>query len=162
MKASDKSRQLLKQLEGWKLTPYICPAGKWTIGAGHKLYPKDQIAGLTFVLGHWVGKIAEKQAEDLLTEDIAKAENAINTLVTVPISQTQYDALTTFILNIGYNAFKNSTLLGYLNVKAYGSAARQFSRWTHDDFGHVLPGLVARRKIEENWFKTGMLASQNR
>ena len=39
-----KSKELLKKFEGFRLKPYKCPAGKWTIGYGRNLEAK----GLTY------------------------------------------------------------------------------------------------------------------
>lgn len=152
MKSSPRLRERVKQLEGLRLAPYICPAGKWTVGWGHRLYPGDKVPGLMYVLKHWVGSISLPTAEDLLSSDLAIAEKGANDLVRVPLTQGRFDAVVDFILNAGRPAFAGSTLLHFLNSGQYGSASKQFERWVHDDEGKVLPGLVARRKWDEDTF----------
>lgn len=155
MKASSQIRAYIKSpgVEGWRLVPYICPAGKWTVSAGHRLYPGEKVPGLIYIANHWIGKISEQTGEDLLTADLSICDKAIADLVKVPLNQNQHDALASFILNVGRNAFANSTLLNYLNQRLYGSAAKQLLRWTHGDHSDVLPGLVIRRQYEYNLFR---------
>ena len=152
-KASQKLRDKIKFFEGWRLVPYLCPAGKWTIGAGHRLYPKDKVPGLMYILNHWVGVISQTTAELLLTSDIAIGEKYVNELVKVPLNQDQFDALVDFAMNVGHDAFAHSTLLKYLNEKLYGSAARQFPLWVHDDHKNVLQGLVLRNQWRKEMFR---------
>ena len=45
-KASADCRRRVKNEEGWKMVPYVCAAGKWTVGAGRRLYPDSKIPGL--------------------------------------------------------------------------------------------------------------------
>lgn len=144
-KVSAAGRHNIKNEEGWKLEPYICPAGKWTIGAGHRIYDKG-LPGLLLMGGKWSGVITEQAAEDLLTNDLKIVEKAINDLVHVPLNQNQVDALAAFILNIGRQAFAGSTLLRLLNAKQYKRAADQFERWCHDDHGAVIKGLLKRQQ----------------
>lgn len=151
-KASAHCRHQLKNEEGWKLVPYICPAGKWTVGAGHRLYPGDKIQGIWYLAGRWFGKISEATAEAVLDHDMAICEAAVLRLVKVPLTQNQFDALCLFIFNVGVPAFAGSTLLRVLNQRLYGSAAREFDRWVHDDHGKVIGGLVSRRKRERALF----------
>lgn len=156
MKASPAIRAYIKSagVEGWRLVPYICPAGKWTVGAGHRLYPGDKVPGLIYIANHWIGKISQQTGEDMLTGDLDICDRAIRELVKVPLNQNQWDALDSFILNVGRNAFANSTLLRlYLNQSMYGSAAKQLLRWVHGDHGDVLAGLVIRRQFEYDLFR---------
>lgn len=140
MKISKKGINLIKGFEACKLTAYICPAGKLTIGWGHT--GKDVVKGL---------KITQERADELLLNDIRIAENAINNLVKVELNQNQYDALVSFVFNVGVSAFKKSTMLKFLNVGHFPLAAGQFDRWIYSK-GVVLQGLVKRRKIEKDLF----------
>lgn len=71
---------------------------------------------------------AEKSSE-LLKEDLQWVEDAINSLVRVPLNQNQYDALCSLIFNIGKSAFASSTVLRQLNLKNYQAAADAFLLW---------------------------------
>lgn len=156
MKTSEAGKHEIKQWEGCRLEPYICPAGKWTVGFGSRLYPGSEVEGLTFVFGKgWHGKITIETADKLLERDLAPAEKAIAELVTVPLEQDQYDALVSFIFNVGRNAFAGSTLLRRLNKKLYRAAAEEFPRWCHDDHGKVIVGLLRRRNHEKALFLKG-------
>ena len=142
MKISDAGIAAIKEYEGCVLTAYPDPGtgGKpWTIGVGHT---GDVVPGMT---------ITEDEAGDLLREDIQSSEAAVNRLVTVPITQGQYDALVSFAFNVGQGALAQSTLLRKLNGGDSGAAA-EFSRW-NQAAGKVLPGLVTRRAAECRMFE---------
>jgi lysozyme len=99
---------MLKKLEGCKLTAYQDSGGVWTIGYGHTgIDIKDGVV------------VSQSQADRLLLEDVAKAENAVDRLVDVPLSAGQHDALTSFVFNLGAGALQGSTLLRLLNAGDY-------------------------------------------
>ena len=130
---------LIQEFEGCKLDAYRCPANIWTIGIGHT---KDVKEG---------DKITEAQALDLLREDVKWVENAINDHVKVKINQNQFDAMSSFIFNVGAGAFSLSTLLKKLNAADYEGAANEFLRWNKAN-GKELPGLTRRRQAERTLF----------
>jgi len=86
-----------------------------------------------------------------LREDLREAEGAVRHLVDVPLSQGQFDALASFVFNVGPSAFGNSTLLRLLNGGDAAGAAEQFKRWNRGADG-PLPGLVLRRAAERTLF----------
>lgn len=141
MKTSNAGIALIKQAEGIKLKAYQCPAGVWTIGHGTTRNVKP---GMTITM---------QQAQDMLIEDVRTFERAVESAVKVPLNQNQFDALVSFVYNIGIGAFQKSTLLGYLNAGAYGAAAGQFGRWVKAG-GVTLNGLVKRRAAEAQLFNT--------
>ena len=77
----------IKKHEALRLEPYKDSAGLWTIGYGHLLKQ-----------GEWWDAITESFAEDLLRNDLAIAEKAVNDFVLVPINQNKYDALINNVL----------------------------------------------------------------
>lgn len=134
---------LIKKYEGLKLTAYKCPAGILTIGYGHTKTVKP---GMT---------INKEMAELLLREDLIWVESAIKRHVTVQLNQNQFDALSSFIYNVGERAFANSTLLKLLNQGKILEAGEEFMRWTkaRQPGGlKELPGLVKRRAEEKVLF----------
>lgn len=140
---------LIKEFEGCKLKAYKCPAGIWTIGYGHT--GPDVKENLV---------ITNYQAGALLVGDLQKFENAIKLLVRVPLSQNQFDALVSFVYNVGPYALYNptkpatlqaSTLLKKLNAGDYLGAAEEFLRWDKVN-GKPLAGLTKRRKAERELF----------
>lgn len=138
--SSVRDLSLIKEFEGLRLEAYLCPAKKWTIGYGHTKTAKPGM------------KITERGAEELLRQDLAWCEEAVRTGVKVPLTQNQFDALVSFVFNVGAGAFKRSTLLRLLNQGDYDGAASQFQRWNKAG-GQVLKGLTRRRKAEAEKFR---------
>lgn len=136
----------LKEIEGFRANVYDDIAGYPTIGYGHKLTIAERAAGLKTV--------TEEQATRLLAADLATAENAVNRLVKVGLTQGQFDALVSFVYNVGAGAFGRSTMLKMLNAGDYAGAAAQFSRWTYAG-GQKSQGLANRRQAEIALFKNG-------
>jgi len=87
-----------------------------------------------------------------LAEDVREAEDAINDLCKVSLTQNQFDALVSFVFNVGVGAFKSSTLLRKLNAGDYDGAAGQFPRWNKDN-GREIAGLTKRRHLEQSVFQ---------
>lgn len=143
MKPSGAARVLVRQFEGCRLQAYQCPAGVPTIGVGHTRGVK---------LGD---RCSQQQADLWLTQDLEDAAAVVSTLVRVPLTQGQFDALTSFVFNFGARKFGGSTLLILLNKGNYKAAADQFSRWVYAD-GKVEPGLVKRRAAEAELFLQSM------
>lgn len=87
----------------------------------------------------------------LLRSRVTPIEDAINHLVTAPLTQNQFDALVDFCYNEGIGAFSRSTLLAKLNSGDTAGAALEFLRW--DVAGGIHnEGLEARRKKEQALF----------
>lgn len=135
----------IKKHEGFSNTVYNDVAGNPTIGYGHMLTPAERLAGLRYV--------TEAEATRLLAKDVAAAEAAVNSLVKVPLTQNQFDALVSFVYNVGTGAFSRSTLLKKLNAGDYVGAADQFGVWRLAG-GRVVKGLVYRRQAEAELFKS--------
>jgi GH24 family phage-related lysozyme (muramidase) len=83
----------------------------------------------------------------LLLEDVGYAELAVEHLVTVPLTQGQYDALVSFTYNEGAGRLQSSTLLKDLNVGDYVTVPNQLMAWVFGG-GVKLPGLETRREAE--------------
>jgi lysozyme len=144
MKIGSKALDIVKYYEGFRAKAYICPAGVWTIGYGStKGVKKGQV-------------INEATAVSYLARDFTEFENVVNKLVKVPLNQDQFDALVTFVYNVGPQNFKTSTLLKLLNSGDYASVPAQMKRWNKGG-GKVLDGLVKRRASEGVLFSTGKI-----
>jgi len=142
MKISEKGLNLIKQFEGLRLEAYLCSAGVPTIGYGHTRGVK---------LGQ---TITQEQADAFLSEDIHEFELAVQRLVFVPITQNQFDALVSFVFNVGIGNLKKSTLLKKLNEGDVVGAANEFNKWVFAG-GKKLKGLQRRRDKERLLFLTG-------
>ena len=153
---SQKGIGLVKRFEGLHkvkedgiVRAYRCPAGKWTIGYGHCKGVKS-------------GMLASvEECESLLQEDLNDAGAALKRHIHVPLSQEQYDALASFVFNIGGGKpFQNSTLLKKLNQGLYDEVPEQILRWNKarvDGSLTTLAGLTKRRTAEAALFSMGSL-----
>lgn len=140
MKYSDQGLQLTERAEaagGPNLTAYWDSYGQvWTIGYGHT--GSDVYQGMVIDAG---------TAADMLRSDIAAAEATVNRLVSVSLTQGQFDALVDFVYNVGSGNFASSTLLSDVNSGNLADVGAQLARWNHAG-GNVLAGLTARRAAE--------------
>src|ERR1035437_1798309 len=115
MKFSAAGMELLKASEGFRNRVYLDVAGFPTIGYGHRL-----LHPASFPHG-----IAEPPAADILATDVRDAEQAVQRLVKVPLTQGQFDALVDFCFNLGSGKLATSTLLKILNRRRYDDAVEQ-------------------------------------
>lgn len=141
MKVSNNGINLVKRFEGLELKAYRDSVGILTIGYGHTHAVKagDIITG--------------EQADAFLREDLQVAELTVNTNVKVKLTQGQFDALVSFVFNLGSGNFVKSTLISKLNSGDYAGAADEFGKWVNAG-GKKLPGLVKRRAAEREVFLT--------
>lgn len=77
----------------------------------------------------------------------------VRSLVTVPLTQGQLDALTDFVFNLGGGRLAGSTLLKLLNAGDYAAAGQGLLKWDMAAGVHQ-PGLTARRKAELAMWET--------
>ncbi len=142
MKASKAAYILIQQFESLRLTAYKCPGGVCTIGYGHTSGVQE---GMT---------ITSAEADKLLAEDIEVCEKQINSL-NLSLNQNQFDALISFLFNVGIGNFRKSRLLSLIKADPDDNAIMdEFLKWVYAG-GKVLPGLQRRRLSEMKlYFKT--------
>ena len=133
---------LIKQYEGLRLTTYKDAVGIPTIGYGHVENPIPPGGTRT---------ITAEDAEQILREDLQRFEHDVNNMLTVEVTQNQFDALVSFAFNLGPANLKSSTLLRKVNSGDFNGAAEEFPKWNHAG-GQVLAGLTARRNAEKTLF----------
>lgn len=146
---SDIGLQLIQGFEGFhraldggeRAQAYRDAVGVLTIGWGHTRTVKSDDMTIT-----------RAQAEDLLRSDVSSAEAAVNKAVKVSLNQNQFDALVSFVFNLGEGNFRKSTLLKKLNNGNYAEVPSELLRWVNAG-GKPLPGLVRRRKAEATLFE---------
>lgn len=137
MRISDKGIELIKAFEGCKLTAYRDSVGVWTIGYGHTRGVRRGDV------------ISMSKAIDYLREDLIPVEREINNMG-VSLQQGQYDALCSWIFNLGVGNFRSSTMRKYILArKSNDEIAAQMIRW-HRAGGKPLLGLKRRRVAEAN------------
>ena len=92
-------------------------------------------------------RIDTEKANSLLKSDIELIESQLNAL-DLKLTQNQYDALVSFIFNVGFNNFRQSTLLTKIRINPNdNSIMDEFLRWVYAG-GKALVGLQRRRLAE--------------
>ena len=135
MQYSGTGLALTEKSEGCSLTAYRDSGGVWTNGYGNT---HGVVPGST---------IKQQQAAADLGANIQNSVNDVNQLVTVQLTQGEFDALVDFDFNLGRGNLATSALLSRLNAGEFAEAAVQFDRWDLCD-GTVLAGLLQRRQAE--------------
>jgi len=109
-----------------------------TIGYGHT--GSDVTTGMT---------ITESEAEALLRKDLQRFEASVRTLISVRLTQHEFDATVSFAFNVGAGALEQSTFRRRINSGENKSACfrEEFPKWVNGSSG-PLPGLVRRREAE--------------
>lgn len=140
MRTSTNGIAVAHHFESCKLEAYPDPGssdGKpWTIGWGHT--GPEVIKGL-----RWT----QRQADAAFIADLMKFERAVTSLITVKLTQGQFDALVLFTYNVGENSLATSTLRRILNAGDYAGVPAQLARWNKND-GKIMKGLIRRRAAE--------------
>ena len=144
MRLSDYALQRLKEEELLRLESYKCAGGKWTIGYGHTRGVREG------------QKIDKETANKLLQEDVEYVEKFLaKEPYAEDITQSQWDALVSFIFNFGIGNYESSTLRKkILRDIDDATIPNEFRRWVHAN-GKVLPGLVKRREWEAQMYEWG-------
>lgn len=150
MKLSKQGLELIKGYEGLRLEAYPDPGtggAPWTIGYGTTAWVEPGMV------------ITEEQAEELLLKDVRAFEDAVNRLMPISLSQSEFDALVSFTYNVGVYALESSTLrrrlmAGEPRCWVY---QKEMPRWNKGGSG-VLPGLTRRRQEEADLACLGYLS----
>jgi len=141
MNISKEGLALIKKFEGCELKAYRCPANVLTIGYG-------VTKGVTEDM-----EITQQEANEMLAGELIEYTEYINNMVKVALNQSQFDALTAWIYNLGPTNFKDSTLLRVLNEGRYNEVPQEIKRWNKAN-GQVLNGLIKRREAEALLFQS--------
>jgi lysozyme len=150
MKMSENGLRLLAQWEGFRRAAYDDVAGYKTIGVGHLLTAEEMASGILKINREsvkWRDCLTDDEVLVLLAQDITPREDVINDCVAVSLEQCQFDALVSFVFNIGDGAFKKSTLLRLINQETFSLVPEQFMRWNKAG-GRIVAGLNNRRMNE--------------
>ena len=135
---------LIKRYEGYKTTPYRCPAGLYTVGYGHVIGNGLQLPdewNRTFSLG---------EIDELLRTDLARFEQGVLRYCPVYLTQSQFDALVSFSFNLGLGVLQRSTLRQKIN-RGDADAAKVILKYNMAG-GRILKGLIRRRQAEYRLF----------
>jgi GH24 family phage-related lysozyme (muramidase) len=158
MSISEAGIQLIKSFEGCHNSPYRCPAGLWTIGYGHVLYPEQarlktpERASYPLKPEHDRVWDAD-EIDSLLEKDLLRHSVGVRRLCPAAVDR-QLDALVSFSYNCGLGSLQSSTLRMKFNRGDYSGAADEFLKWNKAG-GKVLRGLERRREAERALFLSG-------
>jgi len=134
---------LIKTFEGFRAEPVALHEGGWVVGYGHVRIAEAGEA------------IAEDVAAELLKLDLAPIERFVNSVVTAPVTQSQFDALVSFAFSIGQTAFDTSDVLRKVNAGQFVPAACAMDAWRKssiDGESQVFDLLIRRRAAEKALF----------
>lgn len=176
MRTSEQGKTYIKSWEACVLTAYPDPAsklGRECLRLGLRFTDYERIPNWKSIDGRpWTiawGKTmdvhpgmvcTQEQADRWFDEEIVEYEDGVNTLVTVPIEQHEFDALVSFSYNVGTDidddtiaeGLGDSTLLKKLNAGDKAGAAAEFPKWNRGPAG-PMPGLTTRRNGERKMFE---------
>jgi len=139
MYISNKGTDLIRQFEGFRAHAYQDAVGVWTIGYGHTKGVTPNMV------------ISSAEGEQMLKDELQEYENYVNDMVTCDLNQNQFDALVSWVYNLGPANLQASTLLKVLNAGDYAGVPAQIMRWNKAG-GKVLEGLTRRRQAEADLF----------
>jgi lysozyme len=149
---SAKGIHAIEHFEYWVNHPYDddpkhLNKSNATIGYGHLLHPG---AVTQADRAKW-GTISRARGEKLLRGDLAVAVAGVKSLVKVPLTQAQFDALVSFTFHEGVNGLRISDALKDLNHKHYDRVAADFLHF--DKHNH---GVQNRLRAEGAMFAHGI------
>lgn len=148
---SEDGIKILHHFEGCRLEAYPDPGtggDPWTIGWGHT--GPEVHKGL---------KWTQQKADAVFIVDLGAFEHDVLSLLKVPVTQCEFDALVSFAYNCGSDidmdkipeGLGDSTLLKLLNEGNRAGAAREFLKWDKAG-GRKMKGLSRRRMAESQRF----------
>jgi lysozyme len=144
-----RGAELIRRWESLRLKAYLDTEGIPTIG-----YGTTSASGIPVKMGMVITK---QQAEDFMHRTVdAIYGAAVRRYVKVPLRQSEYDVLCSFVYNVGSGAFQRSTLLRKLNRGEYGAVPGELMKWTNSRSGNAKRGLTNRRRAEAAvWDQSG-------
>lgn len=157
MKVSERCKLLIKHHEGVRLRPYRCPAGLWTIGVGHVLYPEQALLKMADRASYAIRPEdayphTMDEIDALLSQDLERFERGVARLCPAAVNhQSQFDALVCFAFNLGLGGLQRSVIRNAYNRGELDRAAEGFDKYVRAG-GKILPGLVKRRNDEKALF----------
>jgi lysozyme len=145
LRLSKRGAQLIADFEGFRSRPYLDAAGVWTIGFGS-----------TKGVGPNTKPVTRTQALERMMREIdatyGKAVDDLNREHRLMLNQNEFDALTSFVYNVGPGALSTRTSIGrLLRQKDMTAAANALLQWDKAG-GRRLEGLTRRRRMERALF----------
>lgn len=120
MTPSESIAAFIRAHERFRPNSYRDKGGTLKIGYGHSGCAQVDLCSI-------------EEAEDWLRRDIAAAGDAVTRSIRVPLNQNQFDALTSFVFDIGPGVFEECSVAGLLNRRNYDEAAVVMLCWGTKD-----------------------------
>jgi lysozyme len=147
MKISQNGIDLICSFEGYSTKPYLDSNGIPTIGYGTTLYPDESRVSMSDDL------CTKEDAQEWLKLHLLGLQQSLNG-VGLTINQNQFDALCSFIYNVGFGAFTSSTLLKVIKGESNAYSIDEcFLMWNKAG-SNTLAGLTKRRQAEANLYNS--------
>lgn len=144
-KIGSEGLKLIMESEGWSSKPYPDPATggiPYTIGYGNTFYEDGKKVKLTDI------PITKERGLELLKMTLMTFEKYVDSFTRDDLTQNQFDALCSFVYNLGPTNFKSSTLLKKVNINPNDpTIADEFKKWNRGN-GKIMKGLTLRREKE--------------
>lgn len=128
---------LVMPFEGKRNTVYLDPANILTSCWGHT--GKELKPGMRFT---------DDQCLDQLVADLSEANRALESMVDVPLSESEHAAYLSFVYNAGAGRFQTSTMRKYLNAGKRFEACDELMRWVY--IKKQYSAGLARRRLAES------------
>ena len=141
MNISKSGMDFITARESREHKAYKDTKGLWTIGIGHLILDSESIL-LKVTL-------TDKEIDDLFLKDLSKYEKTVNSVIKVPLTQYQYDALVSFCFNIGRGGFADSTVARVINNNEFSKVPDAMKMWNKPS------EIIGRREKEIKLFVTG-------
>jgi len=140
MHLSDEGYALLEKMEGFSPELYSLKDGGFTIGFGF-FVPYGEAA-------KWSKGVTLEEAERIIREKMPAYEDQVKQYINVPLTQTEFDALTMLAYNLGGFAKATSIVNDINSGGDFGMLQRDWMRFVHSKAPNVMKGLMNRRKDE--------------
>lgn len=150
MITSDQGIRLIAKFEGLKLRPYKCPAGLWTVGFGTLIGDGKSLPS------EWNRTFTFDECMDMLKKSLRSKERGIKRLITYPLTQNEFDAIVSFVYNLGLGCLQRSTLRQKLNRGDKEGAIASLLKYNKARINGTLQevrGLTRRRLAEAKLFR---------
>lgn len=146
----DAALALAREGEPLRLEAEQDGEGFWVVGYGRRLLDPP------------AGPITAVEAEAMLLEDLARAEQVVREAVQIPLNANEYAALVEFARSIGAENFAHTLVAALLNAGDREAAADALMIWTKVRVDGALvdsPELVAQRQRARELFLSRSLVS---
>ncbi len=156
---NNKALQIIEEFEGLRLTPYLCPAGVWTIGIGTTRYEDGTRVKQDDP------QITPERALELLKHDLKELVQLLDNFASARglyLGDNKFSALISFMYNVGPGPVIQKGKLMHDGLVANDEAKIKRAFLSYTKITKIiskgtskkieLPGLVKRRNAEMNLF----------